>query len=174
MTDLAYQAMMFAREAHAAQVRKYTDNPYVDHLAEVAGIVSTVAPAFGRDPQLMVAVAWLHDYIEDVNPEDSWYDLEQRFGEIVADGVLLLSDTESGNRAERKAASRRRLADAPGWIQTIKCADLISNTSSIVKHDPKFAKVYLEEKRLLLDVMDKANPRLHALARRQTIEPPLT
>jgi len=29
-------------------------------------------------------------------------------------------------------------------------ADLISNTESIVKHDEKFAKVYLEEKRLLL------------------------
>jgi guanosine-3',5'-bis(diphosphate) 3'-pyrophosphohydrolase len=28
--SLAYKAMMFAREAHKDQVRKYTANPYVD------------------------------------------------------------------------------------------------------------------------------------------------
>jgi guanosine-3',5'-bis(diphosphate) 3'-pyrophosphohydrolase len=76
-----------------------------------------------------------------------------------------------GNRAERKAASRARLAAAPGWVQTIKCADLISNTSSIVKHDPKFAVTYLEEKRLLLDVLTKADPRLVAIARQQSEAP---
>jgi hypothetical protein len=93
--------------------------------------------------------------------------LREEFGEIVAAGVLLLSDLEAGNRAERKAASRARLAEAPGWVQTIKCADLISNTSSIVKHDPKFAVTYLEEKRLLLDVLTKADSRLVEIARKQ-------
>lgn len=39
---LALRAMTFAREAHAGQARRYTGNPYVDHLAEVAGIVATV------------------------------------------------------------------------------------------------------------------------------------
>ena len=36
----AYEAMMFAREAHKYQVRRYTGNPYVDHLAEVCGSYS--------------------------------------------------------------------------------------------------------------------------------------
>ncbi|NLD69639.1 MAG: guanosine polyphosphate pyrophosphohydrolase, partial [Limnobacter sp.] len=40
--DLAFDAMMFARQVHSRQVRKYSGNPYVDHLAEVAGIVATV------------------------------------------------------------------------------------------------------------------------------------
>lgn len=40
---IAFKAMQCARTAHKNQVRKYTDNPYVDHLAEVAGIVSTVS-----------------------------------------------------------------------------------------------------------------------------------
>ena len=83
----------------------------------------------------------------------------------VVGGVMDLSDMETGNRAARKAASRARLAAAPSWVQTIKCADLISNTSSIVRHDPEFAKVYLEEKRLLLDVLTKADPQLRDLAR---------
>ncbi|HCP79386.1 MAG TPA: guanosine polyphosphate pyrophosphohydrolase, partial [Pusillimonas sp.] len=52
----------------------------------------------------------------------------------------------------------------PGWVQTIKCADLISNTGSIVQFDPDFAKVYLEEKRLLLGVLTKADRRLWTIA----------
>jgi guanosine-3',5'-bis(diphosphate) 3'-pyrophosphohydrolase len=173
---LAYTAMMMARKAHAQQVRKYTGNPYADHLAEVAGIVATVA----EGSEVMIATAWLHDYIEDCRGEQSASSMEVEIWNglasaecplwmrnDVAHGVYMLSDLETGNRAERKAASCVRLAQAPGWVQTIKCADLISNTSSIVKHDPKFAVTYLAEKRALLDVLTKADPRLLALAREQ-------
>ncbi|WP_228897774.1 HD domain-containing protein [Acidovorax sp. Leaf73] len=164
--DLAFKAMEFARRAHAKQVRKYTGNPYVDHLAEVAGIVATVQHEFMVPPGVMLAVAWLHDCVEDQGV--SLQEIDDRFGCTVAIGVSGLSDLEEGNRAERKAASRARLADCTSWIQTIKCADLISNTSSIVMHDPKFAVTYLAEKRALLDVMTKADPRLRALAYSQS------
>lgn len=163
---LAFKAMQFAREAHKTQVRKYTGNPYADHLAEVAGIVAALGwPHTAIHPSTMITVAWLHDTVEDTGVTGE--QIHAEFGEDVAYGVMLLSDLETGNRAERKAASRARLAAAPGWVQTIKCADLISNTSSIVKHDPKFAVTYLEEKRLLLDVLTRADPRLIAIARRQ-------
>lgn len=170
MSSLAYRAMMFAREAHKNQVRKYTGNPYVDHLAEVAGIVATVSCMeynvhvfpVTRHIEEMISVAWLHDCVEDQGV--SLNDISGQFGERVMVGVSLLSDLETGNRAERKAASRARLAEAPAWVQTIKCADLISNTSSIVMHDPKFAVTYLEEKRLLLEVMTKADLRLREMA----------
>ncbi len=155
---LAYNAMLFARQVHADQVRKYTGNPYADHLAEVAGIVATVLPN-----ETAIATAWLHDCVEDQGV--SLDEIEARFGTTVAIGVSGLSDMESGNRATRKAASRARLALCSGWIQTIKCADLISNTSSIVLHDPVFAVTYLEEKRLLLEVLTKADPRLLYMAR---------
>lgn len=165
--SLAYKAMMFAREVHKDQKRKYTNNPYTDHLAEVAGIAVSVG---WRHPQIhpdkFMAVCWLHDCVEDqgVTP----FKLRSiGVPEDVIDGIMFLSDLEGGNRATRKAASRARLALAPGWVQTIKCADLISNTSSIVQHDPKFAAVYLEEKRLLLEVLTKADPRLIAIAREQ-------
>lgn len=161
---LAYQAMMLAREVHKDQRRKYTNNPYTDHLAEVAGIVATVYdPEF--DPDTMIAVAWLHDCVEDQGITEDY--LFVKFGWHVASGVMQLSDLETGNRAERKAASRERLAAAPPWVQTIKCADLISNTSSIVQHDPKFSVTYLKEKRLLLDVLMGADERLVAIARAQ-------
>lgn len=160
MKSLAFMAMEFAREVHKNQVRKYTENPYADHLAEVAGVVSTI-----HAEEEVIATAWLHDCIEDqgVTRED----LVEKFGQIVASGVYLLSDLEEGNRKERKHQARLRLTCAPYWVQNIKVADLISNTSSIVKHDPKFAKVYLEEKRLLLDVLTKADSNLLEIARNQ-------
>ncbi|HEX2652963.1 MAG TPA: HD domain-containing protein [Xanthobacteraceae bacterium] len=163
--SIAFKAMQFAREVHKDQRRKYTNNPYTDHLAEVAGIVATVADQYDGWKAWIVAVAWLHDCIEDQGV--STETLRDEFGEMIASGVLMLSDLESGNRAERKRLSRERLAQAPSWIQTIKVADLISNTSSIVMHDPKFAVTYLEEKRLLLDVLTKADPRLVEIARSQ-------
>ena len=169
--SLAYEAMMFAREVHKDQRRKYTNEPYIGHLAEVAGIVAAseccTAHAYrlaGRSEA--IAVAWLHDTVEDCGITVTY--LNDRFGFEVANAVRALSDLEPGNRAERKAFARQRLAQADGWIQTIKCADLISNTSSIVQHDPKFAVTYLEEKRLLLDVLTKADPRLLKIAREQS------
>lgn len=170
--DRAFRAMVFARQAHAAQVRKYTGNSYVDHLAEVAGIVASVAPA--QMFAVMVAVSWLHDYIEDQRAADDIDGTQAKamllreFGVEVADGIVLLSDMEQGNRAARKAMSCSRLARAPAWVQTIKCADLISNTSSIVRHDPKFAVTYLAEKRVLLDAMTQADHRLRTIAYQQT------
>lgn len=162
MYSVAFEAMQFAREVHKDQRRKYTNNPYSDHLAEVAGIVATVT-----SNQNAIAAAWLHDSVEDCGI--ALDEIELLFGFQVALMVSGLSDMETGNRAERKQKSRERLAACSSLIQTIKCADLISNTSSIVMHDPKFAVTYLGEKRLLLDVMTKADPRLLEIARAQSV-----
>ena len=162
--SLAYEAMMFARAAHRDQRRKYTDSAYTDHLAEVAGIAASVGwHGVDVDGDAFMAVCWLHDCVEDQGVAIE--DLRTRFGGTVAEGVEWLSDMELGNRAQRKAASRDRLARAPGWVQTIKCADIISNTGSIVQHDPKFAAVYLHEAQLLLAALTLADQRLLALAR---------
>ena len=156
--SLAYRAMLFAMDAHKDQKRKYTNVPYFTHLAEVAGILSTV-----RNDEESIATAWLHDCIEDQGVDFTV--ISENFSPTVAQGVYLLSDLENGNRAERKRQSRERLGKANAWIQDIKVCDLISNTSSIVQHDPKFAVTYLEEKRLLLDVLTKANSKLIEIAR---------
>lgn len=159
MSELIQKAMAFAIKAHQGQERKYTGEPYWKHLAEVAGIVAS-CPSVDVE---MIAAAWLHDTVEDTGV--SLDDIEREFGFGVAVMVSGLTDSEEGaNRAERKQKARDRLRDCSGRIQTIKCADLISNTASIVRHDPKFAKVYLDEKRALLDVMTKADPHLHAMA----------
>lgn len=163
MNTLAFDAMIFAMEAHKDHKRKYTGAPYAVHLAEVAGMVATVAhEILPAEPQVAVAVAWLHDCVEDCSVTVET--IRDRFGPTVAFGVGLLSDMEVGNRAFRKKASCLRLSKAPGWVQTIKCCDLYSNTSSIVLHDPSFAHTYLKEKRDLLTAMEDAHPYIYGMA----------
>ncbi len=152
-----FKVMKFAMEAHKDQKRKYTNEPYFTHLSQVSGLVSTVS-----SDNLSISVAWLHDCMEDCGI--TYETLLDKFGMYVADGVKLLSDMEEGNRETRKELSRERLKDAPKWIQDIKLCDLISNTSSIAQHDPEFTKKYLEEKRLLLTVLTKADKGLWNLA----------
>lgn len=158
---LVFEAMQYALQVHADQKRKYTGNPYFTHLAEVAGITASVI-----DLPEAIAGAWLHDTIEDCDA--TYLELYVRFGPKVADIVLALSGLETeGNRAVRKAAARIRLAGSSAVVQTIKAADIISNTSSIVLHDPTFAKVYVPECIALLDVLTLADHRLVAIARQQ-------
>jgi (p)ppGpp synthase/HD superfamily hydrolase len=165
MMNTVERAKVFATAAHAAvgQTRKYTGEPYVVHPMEVASLVESVGGT-----EAMVAAALLHDVLEDTGVTVDV--LEEQFGSEVADLVLWLTDVskpDDGNRSTRKALDRQHSAAAPAAAQTIKVADLISNTRSIVAHDPGFAKVYLEEKRLLLDVLTRADPTLLTMAREQ-------
>ena len=161
--DIVRKAQTYAMAAHAAvgQKRKYTGEPYIVHPAEVASIVASVP---GSTPD-MVAAAWLHDVIEDTGC--TYTDIHIGFGADIAALVSWLTDVskpEDGNRATRKRIDREHTAQAPSEAQTIKLADLISNSRSIMQHDPEFAKTYLEEKRLLLEVLTKGDPGLHAEA----------
>ena len=162
--EMVEKARVFATAAHAAvaQLRKYTNEPYIVHPAEVVSIVRSVPHT-----DEMVAAAWLHDVVEDTGVTIEV--IRAEFGEKVAELVGWLTDVsrpEQGNRATRKAIDRAHTAMAPADAQTIKLADLISNTRSIMSHDEKFAKTYLEEKRMLLEVMTKGDSTLMEIARK--------
>lgn len=165
--NLALMAMNFATLSHEGQTRKYTGDPYIIHCAEVAGIVASLPHTFHHPLATgaeMVATAWLHDVTEDCGAPVA--SLRAMFGPVVAGGVLLLSDLEKdGNRAARKTAQRARLAEAPAWVQSVKCADVISNGRSIRTHDAAFWLTYRSECRLLLDAMLAAHPTLRTMAR---------
>ena len=162
--NIVERALIFATAAHAAvgQLRKYTYEPYIVHPAEVASIVESVEGSTYE----MIAAAWLHDVVEDTGVSNEI--IKQEFGEEVAELVGWLTDVsrpEQGNRATRKAIDRAHTAMAPAAAQTIKLADLISNTRSIMEHDEAFAKVYLSEKRMLLEVMTKGDRTLFERAK---------
>lgn len=155
-------ARIFAQLAHERinQLRKYTGAPYIEHPAAVAELVRSVPHS-----EAMIAAAWLHDTVEDTGI--ALDDIENEFGPDVAALVEQLTDIsrpEDGNRSVRKAIDRAHTAKASPQAKTIKLADLIDNSSSIIERDPKFATVYLAEKALLLDVLREGDPTLWGMA----------
>ncbi len=157
------RALTFAKQAHGDQVRKYTGEPYVSHLIEVAQKVDD----HGGDIVMQTA-AILHDVVEDTPV--TIQQVHDAFGKAVSDLVYWLTDVskpQDGNRAFRKAMDADHLAKAPRDAQFIKLADLISNSRSIIEHDPSFAKVYVKEKQHLLSVMTKVqDTKLYAIAKK--------
>jgi len=160
-SQLEINAIAFASRCHNGQVRKYTGEPYINHPGAVADIVRSV-----HHDDEMLAASWLHDTVEDCGV--SIADISRRFGVYVAALVESLTDVskpEDGNRATRKRIDREHIGEsACAQAMTIKLADLIDNSSSILAHDPEFAKVYLEEKRLLLGVLKQGDATLWARA----------
>lgn len=147
------RAASFATKAHLGQVRKYSNEPYIVHPAEVAGLVRTVPHT-----NAMLAAAWLHDVIEDCGVTED--QLAREFNMYVAGLVDWLTDVSlpgNGNRKLRKALDRRHIQQAPAEAKTVKLADLISNSRTIVQHDPGFSRVYMEEKRELLKVLKEGD-----------------
>lgn len=155
------RATEFAVKAHGDQKRKYTNEPYVNHCIAVSKLVASVT----MNDDIIVA-AILHDTLEDT--PTTFDDLQREFGIRVATLVREVTDVstpEDGNRRIRKAKDRKHLAGASFAAKTIKLADLIDNTSSIVGYDKEFAKVYMQEKRELLEVLKDGNPSLFLSAK---------
>lgn len=143
------QAAKFAKWKHRNQVRKYTGEPYFVHCAEVGNILAKIGAS-----ENMICAGFMHDTIEDT---DATFDeIEALFNREIAVLVWAVTDVslpKDGNRAFRKAKDREHIRKGSDAAQTIKLADIISNTKSIVKHDAKFAVTYLAEKKELLSVM---------------------
>lgn len=155
------QAYEYAKEMHGEQRRKYTSEPYIHHPVAVARVISAETDC----SHSVICAALMHDVVEDTAATHA--DILERFGYRIADLVRQVTDVsrpEDGNRAIRKAIDRQYLAGADAEAQTIKLADLIHNTFSIVEYDKKFAAVYLAEKAMLLHALDKGDRGLHILA----------
>ena len=160
-TPLINKAKMLAGKAHEGQFRKYSGMPYIVHPIEVATIVQTV-----EHSDEMIAAALLHDVVEDT--DYSFEDIAKEVSPEVADLVKGLTDVSSpqdGNRKVRKAIDKDHLAEQNAEVQTIKLADVISNSQDIKANDPKFAKVYIEEMKALLEVLTKGDNTLYAKAK---------
>lgn len=189
-TNRIYKARGFAHAAHDSikQIRKYTNEPYWKHTDEVAGIVLEIVLPGGytgesfTKEQFMAAddiiiAAHLHDILEDVNtPNFSAKRISELFGNNVLRIVTELTDEYTKenypnlNRAERKKLEAHRLGKISKEAKLIKMADLLSNTTSIVDHDPEFAKYYLKEKEYILSFFDDANPVLLERIKKQLME----
>jgi guanosine-3',5'-bis(diphosphate) 3'-pyrophosphohydrolase len=129
---LVSEAAELAARRHNGMARKGRGSePYINHLAEVANLLSTATD--GADAEL-VAAGWLHDTIEDT--ETTREELAQKFSERVASLVVECTDDMSLPKSERR---RLQVIDArkksPG-TKLIKIADKISNIGARIHPVP--------------------------------------
>lgn len=153
------KAKEFATKAHKEinQLRKYTNEPYIVHPANVVNILKTIT-----NDEDTICAGWLHDVIEDT--KYTICDIKNEFNKNVSALVLELTDIskpEDGNRAFRKQMDLEHLRHASIKAKTIKLADLIDNSRSIMRHDNRFARVYMKEKKALLEVLKNGNTTLY-------------
>ena len=129
---LVSEAAELAARRHNGMTRKGRDDePYINHLAEVANLLA--AATDGADAELVVA-GWLHDTIEDT--ETTPAELAQKFSGRVASLVVEVTDDMTLPKSERR---RRQVIDAPhksADARLIKIADKISNIGARVHPDP--------------------------------------
>jgi (p)ppGpp synthase/HD superfamily hydrolase len=152
-------AKSFAYEAHKNGYRKYTNEPYIVHPERVAALVTTVT----NNPAT-IAASWLHDVVEDTSITiDQIY---KNFGHEIGMLVSSVTNNDIGNRDFRNIAERDRISVSTPNAKTIKLADMIDNIPSLIKYDPKFAKVYLQEKSELLDCLVDGNHELFQIAKK--------
>lgn len=172
----------FVTKMHGDQKRKYTGEPYVNHLLEVESILvehSDELIAFHGEGGYALAldVALCHDLFEDTACDKitllRFFDARVSFQHAikVAIGVDELTDVFTHKaypeirRDVRKIMEAGRMAGtgvagASGVSQSVKYADILSNGPSIIGNDPKFAKTYVKECKFLLGVLGKGEPLL--------------
>ena len=165
--NLIERARVFAIAAHAAidQRRKYTNDPYIVHPQAVAALVAKVP----HTPE-MIAAAWLHDVVEDTAVTLEL--IREEFGESVSTLVAGLTDVsrlEDGNRQVRKALDRAHTAQQSPACKTVKLADLIDNSQSILRYGKGFARIFMQEMQLSLDVLKEGDASLWQQAREITL-----
>lgn len=147
----------FCAAAHGSQKRKYTGAPYYIHPWAVAEELKLV-PGISEDA---IIAGYLHDVLEDTTTTEEL--IENIFGAkalALVKEVTDVSKPSDGNREHRKRLDLIHLAKSSPEGATIKLADMINNSSSIMIHDPDFAKIYLKEKEQVLKVLLHGNAAL--------------
>jgi (p)ppGpp synthase/HD superfamily hydrolase len=125
------EALQFAAQLHAQQVRKVGGEPYLAHLLAVAAI----ALDYGADEDEAIA-ALLHDAIEDQGGAETKEEIRRRFGPGVAAIVEGCSDSDTIPKPpwqERKEAFLARLEQATPSIRLVVAADKLHNVRCLLR-----------------------------------------
>lgn len=141
------EAIHFAKIAHDGQLRK-GGTPYIEHPMRVMFRVAT----YTMDEDLLCA-AVLHDVVEDTKYD--FTDINMRFGERVANLVKELTnvDDEDEPRAKRIAARNIKYFHMSDDAKVVKMCDRMDNLRTLSSLDPKFAEMYLQESKDMLECM---------------------
>lgn len=144
--SLWQRAVSYAARAHEHQRRLDGCTPYSAHPCRVALTVSAV---FGCDDPEALAIACLHDTIEDSTTD--YEDLLKEFGEQVADAVAALTKNPALPEARRETTYDEGLERA-GWrAKLVKLADVYDNMSDLAPGAPssKHGKLIVKAERAI-------------------------
>lgn len=159
--ELYASALEFAARAHGEQ-KTPKGQPYVVHLASVCmeGIRGLYAEP-GRDGDLLVACALLHDTLEDTQTQED--EVLRAFGPRVAAGVRALTKDEALPKEARMADSLQRIRLQPAEVAMVKLADRITNLAPPPAHwTPEKIRKYREEGEEILSALGHASAFLSA------------
>lgn len=145
------EAAKFAKKAHGVQMRKYTGTPYILHPARVASRATLLDNA----TEDIICAAWLHDVVEDCPIKLD--EIEELFGNDVGILVWELTNPSKGKHLPRdaqKEMDRRHLRLVSTDAKCIKLIDRIDNLGEADNAPEDWFKLYLQESRLLLGVLE--------------------
>lgn len=124
------EALRYATDLHAQQVRKGTGIPYVAHLLSVAALVLED----GGDEDEAIA-GLLHDAVEDQGGRVVLEEIRRRFGEKVARIVEGCTDAETVPKPpwrERKERYVAHVRSAPPEVRRVSSADKLHNARAVL------------------------------------------
>lgn len=113
-------ALSQVAEWHKFQVRKMGNVPYISHLLSVSALVFESG---GSEDEAIAALC--HDAVEDVGIELS--QIEELFGETVAAIVAKLSEDDSLEKVDRKAAYIRTIDNSNYSVALVSACDKLHN-----------------------------------------------
>jgi GTP pyrophosphokinase len=125
-----HDAVAYATQLHASQLRKSTDIPYVSHLFGVAGL----AMEYGATEDEAIG-ALLHDAVEDQGGKPTLEEIRRRFGEGVAAIVEGCTDTDVQPKPpwrERKEAYIDHVRHASSSVCLVSACDKLHNARCIL------------------------------------------
>ena len=122
--------------------------PYSFHLNQVYNVLKY----FGVTDPVMLAVAWLHDTLEDT--ELMYEDIFEAFGKEVADLTYLLTDKRGKNRRERQEKTYPLIAEDQR-ARIIKLADRIANQTQSQHEQEKMWLMYCKEYKFFREILWK-------------------
>ncbi|WP_373503240.1 HD domain-containing protein [Aestuariivirga sp.] len=131
LNDIYADAVTYAAKAHAGQVRKGTDIPYISHPIAVSALVIE-----NGGSEIQATAALLHDVLEDCGAHHG-SEISNRFGPDVLRIVEGLTDSvpdQNGEKPEwrpRKEAYLAHLAEAPRDVVLVSACDKVHNATAI-------------------------------------------
>ena len=149
--DLLEDAVLKAFEYHGNQMRKFSDELYVNHCLRVASLVGD----YTNDDDLVIA-AVLHDIVEDTAytlPE-----LKRIFGEKVSDLVCeLTNDPVVLNKQGKRLYISNKFNTLSNNGLIIKSLDRLDNLTGLINSNATlpFVKTYVSDTDYLIENMNR-------------------